>query len=380
MTDTVDLDICSGPGGWDVGGQPLGIKSIGVEIEPIVCQTARAAGHLRVNADMATPGLPELLTWAPIVTAIRERLGRPANTVGADLWLEKALADYAAEPSPERLKVRLLKGSPPCEGFSTSGAGKGREDADMLIRAINDLDRPSRFPAGLAYLSSHMKDHRSVLVLEPLRWALTLGPMHIALEQVPSVLPIWEAMAKVLRKYGYSVATGIVSAEMYGVPQTRARAVLLARRDGKMAKLPTPTHSRYHSRDPQHVDEGVDKWVSMAEALGWGPDRDAVRAEVAPRVNNQSGTEFDLSWPLDRPALTVAGRDIIMMPGANANRYNGSTKSRNDGIRVTVAEAGVLQSFPYDYPWQGTKTQQHQMAGDAVPPLLAYHLLKEVLS
>jgi hypothetical protein len=36
----------------------------------------------------------------------------------------------------------------------------------------------------------------------------------------------------------------------------------------------------------------------------------------------------------------------VANPGANANRFNGSKKSRNDGIRVTVSEAGVLQDAP----------------------------------
>jgi len=110
-------------------------------------------------------------------------------------------------------------------------------------------------------------------------------------------------------------------------------------------------------------------------------DKDAVAEQMetetvdgAPRVNNQSGTEFDLGWPAERPAPVIAGRGLVTMPGANANRFNGSTKSRNDGIRVTVQEAGVLQSFPPDWSFQGSKTSQYQQVGNAVPPLLQYVL------
>jgi DNA (cytosine-5)-methyltransferase 1 len=109
-------------------------------------------------------------------------------------------------------------------------------------------------------------------------------------------------------------------------------------------------------------------------------NREALLEEVTPRVHNQSGTEFDLEWPADRPAPVVAGRDIITMPGANANRFNGSTKSRNDGIKVTVEEAGILQSFPANYPWHGSKTKKFEQVGNAVPPVLQGALTAHLLT
>lgn len=123
----------------------------------------------------------------------------------------------------------------------------------------------------------------------------------------------------------------------------------------------------------------VGRQLPAGESLavgGWGW-KDVPLPDGQARINDQSGTVIDLAWVDDRPATTVATRDLIQHPGATTNRTNGSTKSRNDGVRVTVAEASVLQSFPADYPWQGSKTKQYQQVGNAIPPRLAAHILAE---
>src|SRR5690606_27892739 len=94
---------------------------------------------------------------------------------------------------------------------------------------------------------SQFDDPRTALVLEPLRWALEaidLGRPYkwLAFEQVPTVRPVWEIFAELLRAEGYSVEVGNLQAEQYGVPQTRKRAILVAR-FGEPVALPEPTHS-----------------------------------------------------------------------------------------------------------------------------------------
>jgi site-specific DNA-cytosine methylase len=51
-----------------------------------------------------------------------------------------------------------------------------------------------------------------------------------------------------------------------------------------------------------------------------------------------------------------------------------------DSVRVSVAEAAALQSFPPGWVWHGSQTEQYQQIGNAVPPLLGRALGRVVLT
>jgi DNA (cytosine-5)-methyltransferase 1 len=305
----------------------------------------------------------------------------------------------------------------------------------------------------------------SSLVLEPARFIAACRPEWVALEQVPSVLPLWQAYAAELRRMGYSTWTGKLNAADYGVPQTRERAILIASRVRQVSR-PEPTH--YDARKGDQL--WGTPWVSMADALGWGADgrpavsvtaggtaaggaepfghrgRDALAAErdagrwilhtnrdqrpdrsrqtadpqsaPAPALTSKSGGQWVLRTsfgkpaagpksngtgshgthemdPLTRPAhaVTTKAKDWVLRSGQTiaggprAEREAGEPAvsitsntrcqwiAEQDSVRITVEEAAILQSFPAGYPWQGTKTKRFEQVGNAIPPLLAEHVL-----
>jgi DNA (cytosine-5)-methyltransferase 1 len=49
-------------------------------------------------------------------------------------------------------------------------------------------------------------------------------------------------------------------------------------------------------------------------------------------------------------------------------------------IRISPRQAGILQSFPPDYPWRGSLDERFTQIGNAIPPLLAKAVIAEAIS
>lgn len=438
------VDLFAGAGGWAQGLHELGLASIGVENDSSACATARAAGHECLQADVTELDPVEL----------------------APAW--------------------GLVGSPPCQAYSYAGKGLGKLDKPIVIACAHELAAGNDSRA--AWLQG-CRDSRSLLTVEPLRYAIALKPRWVALEQVPAVLELWSIFASLLALHGYHTVAGVLSAEQFGVPQTRKRAFLLASLDGPI-KLPDPTHRSYNSRRAGIAagEESLLPWISMAQALGWAGEhavgyprrnrrrrpvcqpsatltskaRSWTRVPCAPvdhgereitespqaaqpprnagrwawRNGNQAHSSLRVSedpaptihfdhrankvewvpchyeprqrgakprplskpaptmlaaglskgtpvWAGRRPATTVTCDQRVHPPGHKHNssdppgRYQ--ERSGPHAVRVTVQQAALLQGFPADYPWQGTRTAQFTQIGNALPPPLAESVVAETI-
>ncbi|MFD9409403.1 DNA cytosine methyltransferase [Streptomyces sp. NPDC059989] len=389
------FDLFAGPGGWSHALHVLGIRDVGLEWDEWACKTRAAAGQLTIRTDVA------MYPACPLV-------GRSDGFIA----------------------------SPPCQAWSMAGKRLGLLDQPLVHQAVADLadGRDTR-----EKLLAACKDPRSLLAAEPMRYLHALNsvgePEWILMEEVPDVLPLWRQYASTLRTWGFSVWTGILNAADYGVPQTRRRAILIASRT-RVAEPPTPTHAQ--SAEPESFfGPGREKWVSMAEALGWGAtdrpvptvcagggpgggpepfpsgarktlidarDRGTWKPPASPPATKRTRTRPSRSdapactcgrhpwaWSLrsnNQANATIRGIDEpagTLFFGHRANECvwvaepagaaPNAEAAAPDPIRITAAEAGALQTFPAGYPWAGTKGAQFSQIGNAVPPLLAGHLL-----
>lgn len=114
-------------------------------------------------------------------------------------------------------------------------------------------------------------------------------------------------------------------------------------------------------------------WVLRSGQSIAGEGR-AIRDLDAPAIT-VTGTIGRAAWTQERPSTTVLGEPRIGRPGHKGRERGGESHFAVDSVRVTVAQAATLQSFPDDYPWQGNSGRQYEQVGNAVPPQLAAHVL-----
>lgn len=342
------VDLFAGPRGWSEGLRRLNLRDVGLEWDWSACATAAAAGHATIQCDVA---------------------------------------QYPTAPFADH--ITGLIASPPCQAWSSAGKGLGLVDQPLVHQAVADLAEGRDTRAGHLALC---KDPRSLLAAEPMRWLRDLRPEWVCMEEVPKVLPLWRQYADILRAWGYSVWCGILDAADYGVPQNRPRAIFLASRARQVA-APAPTHTKHGGLD---LFGETAQWVHMSDVLDLPDD-----ARVVTRGERK--TSGGNAFPVDRPSWTLTGRARSWMLHTNRDqrpdgsrqtidpytrpapsltaKAGGQWKLRHDSgyeRPLELAEAAILQSFPADYPWQGTKTKAFEQIGNAVAPLLAAHVVSAV--
>lgn len=412
--DDLIVELFAGPGGMSEGMKLAGLpekKILGIEWDASACMTATAAGHPRMHADITTLdpkmfGKVRGIHGSPSCQGF-SMAGKGESRGDTDLLLQ---AIKAMGANPERCdeilaKFRELAKSPlsslSLEPLRWILALRPEWFTLEQVRAVlplweayAEVLRPLGYNVWTGVVNSEQFGVPQTRVRAVALGSLTVDvsagmtPTHSKFHTAKTrrgqldegVLP-YVTMAQALERAGEYVVrsnygTGGDPAARGERTQDEPSAAITSKAGRNKILGATHMGDVRNAHGAVRALEEPSATITSAMDNGnfqWVSDPDEMREQLEEhpeRVNNQSGEDFDLAWPAQQPSPVVAGRGLVGMPGANGNRFNGSKKSRNDGLRVTVREAGILQSFPADYPWTGTLTKQYEQAGNAVPPLL----------
>jgi DNA (cytosine-5)-methyltransferase 1 len=411
------IDLFAGPGGWDEAAAQLGIKPVlGFEWDDAACRTAMAAGHARVRADVAK------IATAPMVGKVRGVIASPPCQAWSMAGKRKGELD---RQHCHDLAERMAIGDD-----STDWTAWEDQRSPLVcepVRFVRDL-RPLWVALEEVPAVASLWEHFAIIFR---RWGYSVwtGDLNAADYGVPQTRTRRILMASLMRQvqppppthaqdpaddlFGGSTDPWVTMAQALGWGAThRPTPAIHAGKtvDGRLWGSDTHGGSQALIREQElgtwvrrersgdRAEEGFDAAESPAQCLtsktrSWlrmgNQEKSAVRSVEEPAPTVVFGARSNkVEWFHERPATTVVGSycpDVISPPGyrLQESRQNAEGGVRvtvaEGGVRVTVAEGGVLQSFPADYPWQGSRTKQYQQVGNAIPPLLAKHILGSLL-
>lgn len=292
-------------------------------------------------------------------------------------------------------ELDVLVGGPPCQGYSVYNHGRGEHDP------------------------------RAGLFREYLRIVTGLQPKWLVMENVTGLTSISggrliEQIVEEIKKAGYqNVDYRILKAEQYGVPQERRRVVFIANRLGLPVRFPTPTHDGDHKAFTTVWDAIGDlppiseQWEFEDGAWYTAPARNEyqklmrknskiVDNHYGPRLGNanlerikfipQGGSWRDVPVELLPAGMKKAKRsdhtkrygrprktDLACTILTKCDIHWGAYIHPEQDRAFTVREAARLQSFPDDFVFYGSMTEQFVQIGNAVPPLMAKALAENIL-
>ena len=278
-------------------------------------------------------------------------------------------------------EIDVVIAGPPCQGFSLTGPRNFDDERNKLYLAVIEI----------------VKQYK---------------PKAFIIENVPGMATLYEGQIKdeILRRFrsmGYNIDCKILCAADYGVPQKRKRLIFMGIRDDiGIPVFPEPefTPEKYRTcrdavSDLPSLENGIGDDVSEYEQAPLTEYQKMMRGSCNV-LYNHLGTKHT-KMVKDTIALVPEGGNYKDLPegwgesrkfhmawtrlDGNAPARTVDTGHRNlfhyEYNRVpTVRESARMQSFPDDFIFTGTKTQQSRQVGNAVPPLLGQALGKAIIN
>lgn len=226
----------------------------------------------------------------------------------------------------------VVIGGFPCQDVSVNGKGLGEDGERTTLYA--------------AMIEAVRKAKPRVFVAENVRGLL--APRHDKLR---------EDIVSGFSSLGYEVKLRLYLAADYGVPQMRERVFIIGTRNGeKSFKSPEPVLSRDH-------------WITARAAMGDLENRE--EGDVPNHIWSKAKRGVDQgnrTLKADAPATTI-----------RAECHGHIQFHYALPRRISMREAARCQSFPDQFDFKGGIRKIERQIGNAVPPVLGWHIAKAVL-
>jgi DNA (cytosine-5)-methyltransferase 1 len=269
----------------------------------------------------------------------------------------------------------LLAGGPPCQGFSVQRIGDNTDERNNLV-------------------------HRFVDLVEE------LNPHWFLMENVPGIQGVrgkslLNGILDRCKALGYWLHYRVIDAQDYGVPQRRRRFFLIGERNDKglssfsfpealdlngnkptvrkiIGHLPEPPEDGtdhplypYHRRDK--LSE-TNKRRLMALLPGQGREHlpedllaDCHKTDAS--LIGHRGVYGRMNWDEVAPTITAK------FDSFSRGRFGHPEQVRT----ISLLEGALLQTFPLNFRFAGTKVEIARQIGNAVPPKLAEILGRRII-
>lgn len=255
--------------------------------------------------------------------------------------------------------IDIVTGGFPCQAFSYAGKRLGFEDT------------------------------RGTLFYEYARCLKETKPKVFFAENVKGLLThdngkTFQTILDVFEEIGYNISYKVLDASYYEVPQKRERLIIIGiRKDIKKEyHWPTP------SKQPMTVEKALlnvpksigqeyskkkkDVMKLVPEGGNWRDLPIDVQKEYMGKAFYSGGGKTGMAKRLSRykPSPT-----ILCSPAQKQTERCHPLETRP----LNVRESARIQTFPDDYEFCGSMSEQYKQIGNAVPVNLAYNIIKELV-
>jgi DNA (cytosine-5)-methyltransferase 1 len=258
--------------------------------------------------------------WEPAVKVYRDNFNHPIYDT--DLGGEEGLELVKS------LNPQMIIGGPPCQDFSSAGKRDetlGRADLTISYANIVATAKPEWF------------------VMENVE---RITKSHILKEAL-----------QIFKKAGYGISYQILDASFCGVPQSRKRFFLVGHKHSTDNFLNAYFNKNLSSRQMTLFDY-------FGKSLG------VEYYYRHPRSYARRGV-----FSIYEPSPTIRGVNRPIPKGYT--RHEGDPVEISDKVRpLTTKERSLIQTFPKDFIFNGSKTNLEQIIGNAVPVKLGEYVAK----